>query len=427
LDASTSTDTHVEPDAGVGDDSSDAGNTLPGDVIRLNLELQLSSTSADVVTDWASSWFLNVEVGDDSWLAFTGGRSGDANATVWRSTAGSSSAHATRVDSTITLDPVTVQISSNQAVDFTAFELTVAGDGSVSGSASGTWRSFGGDFIQQEDFAAQIAGGSDTEPPIVASVDGDEFYPFEPVQLTFSEPVLISSIDVTASAGEPLGMTFEYANDGRPGFAKSVTLRTVGGWPAGKSVEIAVNTADDAAGNRSNQGSLGQLTIPNVLDSNANLGFESGTSGWVNLSVVGEQPLTKSSQPELMTTVTPTEGSAMAFVTGRAIGYLVAPVGATRLCFDAGVVTSDFDNFETFDGGLDVGVYRGQPGQVLPFTGSAFAPYADVDLGWSGFKNLCVGLPDQSDQGVWLSLTPVGQAPPAFFPPDVYVDNLTLQ
>jgi hypothetical protein len=405
------------------------------DAIRLTLEVTFAPGQNGLV-----GWFFNLDVDldggtFDGWITSTGAQSSMDGSVPYLHLGDSTLVHGTLVGSNLSIDPVSVDESHSRSFDTTAqldaLQLKWVGDGTVIGSARGTWLEFEYDMSLGSQFEAPVSGGVDLEAPSarVAAVapdgtmatDATVLFPFEPVMLAPSEPIVVSSFTAVAKFhnGETSELQAEFTSGAWEGFANSVAVRPVGGWPAGEVVDLSIE-AEDAAGNHSGDAPLGSVSIAAQLNTNSNLGFESLNQEWFGISTAEQEELTRWDTPEgSRHTVTPTEGTRLGgIVEDRAVAYLVPPADATELCFDAGFALQGISRLGEDGAVFDVGVFSTETQDIHHFGAADFIPYADANAGWSGFQHLCVPL--LGSDGLWLSIVPIPDTAP-LYPDDPFV------
>lgn len=402
----------------------------PGTTLQLILEFtpMQAQTTIDRIGD---AWFINVDLefgidGVTAYLAMTGTRYDD---TTLRGTDGSrfdAGFHAETIGSRLEFEPCSV--FDRGMISFESLNLDFSG-ATITGDARGNWESMsGGDYIDLTDFTASVVAVLDEQAPAAQLTSSTTLLPFDPITVNLSEPVTTEGFAVSVSAGEVLEADVVPDFDMREGFVTGFSLSMASGWPPGKTVSVRLDHATDAAGNESTNLDVASVAIEPAPDSMSNLGFELGAEGWLYV-VAAEQVELENHQDSsiVVDPVLPPEGATMALITQRATGYLVAPDGATELCFTAGVHAYDLDASSQYGGGFDVELTSPGAHSLENVLASSFEPFANVDAGWSGFMDHCFGLPPDAQQGTWLNITPTGYAPPIAFPPDVVLDALRFQ
>lgn len=430
-DETTSDDGTADNDGGTDEQTSDEMAYFePGTTLQLILEVTPTQeqTTIDRIGD---AWFINVDLqfgidGATAYLAMTGTRYDD---TTLRSTDGSTFATAfDAVSIGSRLEFEACSVFDRGMISFESLNLDFSG-ASITGDARGNWEArSGGDYIDLTDFTASVVAVRDEQPPAALFTSSTMLLPFDPIAVNLSEPVTTEGFAVSVRAGDVLAVDVTPELDLREGFVTGFSLSRASGWPPGQTVSVQLDHAIDAAGNESTNLDVGSVAIEPAPDSMSNLGFELGDEGWLYV-VASERVELENRQDSsvVVDPVLPPEGTAMALITQRATGYLVAPQGATELCFTAGLHAYDLDASSQYGGGFDVELTSPGAHSLENVPASGFEPFADVEAGWSGFMDHCFGLPPDAQQGAWLNITPTGYAPPIAFPPDVVLDALRFQ
>ncbi len=377
-----------------------------------------------------AAWLITADVREvdgavEAWFAGSGrrARSGD----VVRDTQGSAQVSGSFVGETYTFD--SLHLKNTDQTDFEGLVLSVADDGSINGRVAGSWELIQGDERFYSAFTAAIAGSADDEAPGGRAIDiSGPILPFQPIEAVFSEPIQVpesASLTATTEGGAlPLEVTF--LDDERAGFVTGVVVSTPGWWPTDAQVELRIDGITDAAGNVGSA-ELGTATITATPDSAENPDFEAGLDGWLPDPGTGHIVETTqwhstdvSAEGDPTVTILAPQGSTMAYVSGgiRLVGWFIPPLGATELCLTVGVLECDVDG-----GGLDIDLIQPELVTNRHFGHDDLQPFAYPEYTWSGFHELCMGLPEGEPSAFWMVITPTGRRPPVFFN-DLLVDDV---
>ncbi len=375
----------------------------------------------------------------DGFLALSGVRLDDG--TVGRYTVGSSSFEGTLEGATARFTVELLYEEGGPPFDLieATFELEFARDGTIRGSAEGTWLEGGGDFRCDRPFTASVTGGPDETPPSAVAWQDESFplFPFDAVAGYLTEPVVKDGVQVAASIdGEPAAAVLSWVDDAeqRP---REFRVAPAGSWPAGSELTLSLSNLRDATGNHADV-ELGPFALPEVPPSAQNLGFEAGLEEWLTDPTsdgIGTPPVRALASLRLVDdagdefTVNAPEGSLMAYIDAagmRLVGHLVPAGGESRLELTLAVLDPTLADLKDYPAGFLISVFAGDELTVIGDAEDLPAELPDARGQFSGFLKLSLPLPPSAAAGFWLIVEPAGYAPPVHLP-SLLLDDVRLR